>query len=110
MASTCMDQRLFIQELSTMHKQMFGKGPGDIQVVTAPKMVVAQMSGVITPLEKNLLVTKNGPLQVRELRAAILDSYKEMLLERLNPIIHFEAGAIMFELFAETDELLLVLS
>lgn len=98
------------REMAKIHKKIFGKGPGAVNVAFRPSLVIIKAEGVLTELEKNLLETQNGNKTVAEIRAVLIEKFKPEIIKDISKALAVDFSDIMAELFVSSDELIVVLN
>ncbi|MDP3486849.1 MAG: Na-translocating system protein MpsC family protein [Bacillota bacterium] len=71
------------QQLTRLHKDVFGLGPKSVYVKLSRDMLVIKCTGCFTTLEKRLLVEKGHDYVLDLRRCLVLDLVKQMTARRL---------------------------
>ncbi len=97
------------REMAKIHKKIFGKGPGEVNVALRPSFAVVRAEGVLTDLERNLLETQNGNNRVTEVRNVLIEKYKPEILKEISNSLGVDFSEITAEMFITTDDLIMIL-
>lgn len=99
----------FSKAMIQFEKDYFGRGPIEARCYFIQDMILVRLRGVLTPAEQKLAESRDGMLQVKDLRRQLFETARPYLVEMVRSITGSRLISLHTDMSTGTGERIVVL-